>query len=64
MMDALSMLRDMLAGAQEDLIRYKWYKGSGDPCLEANYIHKQEQVERLKRQIKEAEDESKATHNI
>ena len=46
-MDELAALREMLAGAEEDLIRYKTHHGSGNPYLEANYAHKVRQIEEL-----------------
>lgn len=59
MTDELAMLRDMLEGAEEDLIRYKAYKGSGIRLLEANYAHKVRQIEDLKQRIAKIEEENK-----
>ena len=56
-MDELAALREMLAGAEEDLIRYKTHHGSGNPYLEANYAHKVRQIEELKGKNKKIEEE-------
>lgn len=59
-MDTLKMLREMLAGAEEDLILYKRFKDCGNKYLEANYSHKEAQIERLKQLIEKTEQEIKA----
>ena len=59
MKDELAMLKDMLDGAEEDLRRYKAHRGSGNQYLEANYAHKEAQIEELKRKIEKIEEENK-----
>ena len=59
MKDELAMLKDMLDGAEEDLRRYKAHRGSGNQYLEANYAHKAEQIEELKKRIAKIEEENK-----
>jgi len=49
----LRELKDMLESCELDLIRYQHH--GGDPVLEANYKHKQAQVESIRAQIKELE---------
>lgn len=56
-MEELAALREMLAGAEEDLIRYRAHKDSGNPYLAANFAHKAEQVEAIKQKIAELEKE-------
>lgn len=54
----LDALREMLAGAEDDLIRYKAHKGCGNQYLEANYAHKQAQIEELKKRIEKMKEET------
>ena len=54
-MEVLAALREMLAGAEEDLIRYRAHKDSGNPYLAANFAHKEAQIAELKRRIEKIE---------
>lgn len=54
----LDALREMLAGCEDDMIRYKGMKDCGVPYLEANYAHKMRQIEELKKKIKKMEEEN------
>lgn len=54
-MEELAALREMLAGAEEDLTRYKAFRRCGDQCLEANYARKEAQIAELKRRIEKIE---------
>lgn len=54
-MEELAALREMLAGAEEDLIRYRAFRRCGDKCMEANYAHKEAQIAELKRRIEKIE---------
>lgn len=59
----LDLLREQLAGAQDDLLAYSKYQGQS-PVLDANIRHKREQVEALQAQVLAIEEAEEREHGL
>lgn len=57
----LDLLREQLAGAENDLLVYSKYQGQS-PVIDANIRHKRAQVEQLQARVLEMEQEEEKEH--